>query len=263
MVTFYDIVKCGKFIDTIKNDKRIGIWGIHQDLNEAHKMIYERVRSKSDFVLGIYYQNWASWIKQICGDVQYEDKPFNEYLYIKLADISDAVLIYAWDYTLFNGQYGWANHNLWPRMLAEYADGAIPPIFLEGEPRRNLYTHFRACQALKIVQNEYIHCDVSGGGKRDAWRWMFKEWQENCYHYTYEMVEPILNEYGNAYSGSRPDNKIKIDIPLLTPSIKTLEQAQLRASPYRLKCHYLFPFHGYLYAKYSYNNHYWVEAIKI
>lgn len=259
---FYDIESCGKYINTIKN-KKIGIWGIHQDFHIGHIAVAEKIKSLSDFVIGIYYQNWAAWIEQINGKVQYKDKPFDKNLLDKLLDFSDCVLVFKNNYTLFDGRYGYYLHNLWPRMIEEYPDSRIPTELLGGQTRENLYTHFRACQALKIVQNEYIKCDVSGGGARDAWRWFFKEWQEENYSYTYEMVDVVCNKNGNAFSGSRPDDKIKINIPLLLPTIKTKNEAQKRVNHLNLKCHYLLRIKGYLYAKYSYQNYYWVEGIKI
>jgi hypothetical protein len=260
---FYDIESCGRYINKIKDGRKIGIWGIHQDFHEGHKVIAKRINELSDYVIGIYYQNWADWISQINGAVQYQDSPFDSILLNKVAEHSNCVLIFRDEYTLFNGGYGYWLHNLWPRMLKEYPDERLPKELLSGELRRNLYTHFRACQALKIVQNDYIHCDVSIGGKRDAWRWFFKEWQEENYSYVYEMVEPVLNDVGNALSASRPENKVRFDIPLLQSGIDTLEKAQARVDHLGLKCHYLLQIKGYLYAKYSYQNQYWVEGIKI
>lgn len=258
---FCDIQEAGAYLKTSYNtDKKVGIWGVHQGLNIAHKQVYNRVRAMSDVVVGIYYQNWASWINYVCGGCQYTDADYNSDITSDLYKMCDVVIVFGGDYNIFDGRHGYYLRDLWPVMLDQYPDWKLSK-YITGVGRENLYSHFRACQALKIVQNDFIPCHVSAGGKRDAWRWDFKKWQEENYGYTYEMLEPVLDQYGNSISGSKQNLGITIDFPLLLPSLNGDEVAE-RAAEYGIKTHYCFVLCGYIYAKFSYNGKVWVEAIK-
>ena len=242
----------------LKREKRIGIWGIHQDLHAGHLEVHKQIRERCDILVGVYYSNWGSLIESLTGCIEYQDPPINYDLLAQFHKLNDETFVMSED--IFLGQYNYTKSDLWPMILDQLPNDQIIPEMREKPARNILLSHLRTAQAMKVIFNEQIDCKyvISGGGVRDGWRWKFKEWYESKYpDHEYILINPVLDDQDNSFSGSR---KFPVGKKLLLPEFETKDDVQKYND---MKCLYFFKTNGYMYAGFEKDGKTFTEGVKI
>lgn len=237
----------------LENENEIILWGPHQTFHKGHDKVYRSLceipATSNRPILSIYYQNWATLIKDFTGCGGYTDPPFSYDIATQLLEISDYVYVMA-ENDFFSGRYGYYKQDLWSMILDQLPDKHISDKIATGPARTNLYSHLRTAQAMKIVFNSIIQQKtITGGCVRDAWRWDFRNWYEKQWPgHEYILIRPELDEHGNTYSGSR---KININKTLLKPFCNSVNEVNEWVKEFNITCDYFFKLNGYMYARFS------------
>ena len=240
-----------------KVEGKVGIWGVIKTIHKGHLAVYTRIRALSTRSVGIQYQNWGTLIKEFTGCTEYEDGKKDRQLVKQLSEMNDITFVMS--ESIFDGRLGMNKMDLWSQILKELPNENLHPQLLKGKQSTMLRSHLRTAQAMLTLVDDYIKCDIIRVGcMRDGWRWELINWYNHKYHHKYYPVEPILDQYGNSYSGSRE----KVNKPILLSTFRNTGDVQKNVDEFGWQVQYFFKRDGFMYAGFEHKGKYFIEGIR-
>jgi len=260
---YYNYTDFNKVYDLFAKGK-IGMFAYHAKFHDGHKQCALLARENSDFVIGIFYQNFGAEQMKVLGKTYDDDKVFEDSDLDPLFEYSDIGLVLTGDY------FPALEH--WDEIKKDF-DYRFPKSYLkEKGVVDNVYASLLLSFAFRYNFHHInkIHVDYCAQSGRDRWRTVgYTKWLWYEYGCKIDLRDPKRDEIGNVLSGMR--NKLpkelqdRIKKPLILPTFMCKEDVEEHIKDIEgLHVGYFFREYGWIQVKFYFEPHqWWADGLKL
>lgn len=243
-------------------NKRLGIWVVGSHIHNGHLKCLETVRNQSDFILGVYLSNWYAMVKKVYGVALQKDKEFQFETLDEVYKLSDSTLVLSGNYL----PYGSSDGRIADLLYSELPNYCLPIWMTEDDQYMG---SLRSGQMfVYVIRSVYPFTEIAGSIK-DPWKPYTARWCLENQKFTYTMIAPETDEYGNCYSSHfiewQRNQNFRITFPILEKGMTSIEDVNCYLQSKGIlgitaeTLHYNDEY-KYLYSRLRYGEFFWNEA---
>lgn len=240
-----------------------GMWGFHNKCHNGHIECAEITKKNSDWMLGIYWNNYGKGIETINGTTEEVDKPILQSDINELKKRSNVIMIFTGNYHPYMKYYDY---------LKSEFDKAFPYNFLKNNKLMitSQYGSLIYSVFIRIMMHEIYNIKINyNTNSKDRWKIVgYNQWCEKRFGIKMKLIDSIKNELGNVMASSfltLPENlKKRVNKRLLQPYFKTIEDVKNNIKDIKnLEANDFFIKDGWVQCKFNFKNHKkWIEGHK-
>lgn len=246
----------------LPENKKIGVWWVASLIHDGHLKCLEVLKSRADFIIGMYMSNFYQMVEHITGHDIGKDKPFSELTMNTMLGLVDILHVSGIDYLPYDKHTpDCQNEKELPR--------SILPDFVFSDKRTLSLLRVGQSNIRKI--HEITNYNFNVGSIKDPWRPYGAWWAQKYLGISYTVLDPERDKFGNSYSSSfmawQEKTGQKIDFQILKPGMrKSFEVEQnLKENGIRdLEIINFFydPRIKYIFTKIKFDDMFWSECLK-
>lgn len=243
-------------------NKKIGVWWVASLIHEGHLKCLEVLKSKADFIIGMYMSNFYQMVEYITGNNIGEDKPFSEITMDTMIGLVDILHVSAIDYLPYD------KHTPTCQNEKELPTLALPDFIINDIRTLSL---LRVAQSNIRKVHELTSYSFNVGSVKDPWRPYGAVWASKFLNIDYTLLEPERDKFGNSYSSSfmawqQKTNQI-IDFQILQPGMRRSLEVEHRLRKKGIEGLEVINFFydtntKYIFTKIKFDNIFWSECLK-
>jgi hypothetical protein len=246
----------------IPPDKKIGVWTIGSLIHTGHLKVLETLKTKADFIIGIYLSNFYQVIEHVTGLNIGEDKQFSYKSLVRMSSMVDITHLAGCDHLPYE------KHTPFCRNEKELPTESLPDFIKKDDRTMAL---LRTSQSIVRKTQEVTCYTIHAGSIKDPWRPYGAWWAEKYLNMDYTILDPERDEFGNSYSSSfitwQCKTGQKIDFQILQPWMRSSFEVEYCLKEKGIEGLEVISFFydkntNYIFTKIKFDNMFWSECQK-